>query len=335
MYKNMNLIPEPICDPMNDRFFLGEINPKYAKIWELYETQLSLMWSHNKIDMSQDYDHFMQLTPDEQKFIKMTLAFFASADGIVNFNLQTQFLNEIHVPEIKVAYTFQCMMENIHNKVYSNMIINLIRNKGEQEKLLNAIGTLPVIKKMSDWAFKWITGDIPLGKRIIAFVIIEGVFFSSSFAAIFWLKKTKGVDTLFMRGLVESNEYIARDEGMHTDFACELYTHIVNKVSFEDVKEMFLEANNICADFVNNSIQTKLIGMNAELMKQYVQFVSDRLLVSLGYEKIYNTTNPFDFMNTITLRLKTNFFENRPTEYQSAHTQKNQDKKEFKILDDF
>lgn len=326
---------EEICDPSQARFFMGEINQKYKKMWESFETQASLFWTHNKIDTTQDYTHFMQLSPDEQQFIKMTLAFFASADGIVNFNIQTNFLNEIQIPEIKAAYIMQCAIETIHNKVYSDLIMNIIKDRDEQNYLFHAIDNLPVIKKMSNWALKWTNDNIPIGQRIIAFVIVEGIFFSSSFASIYWLKKQKGDDTLFMRGLIESNEYIARDEGMHTEFGCELYSYIKNRLTFDTVKEMFLEANEICHEFICESIPSKLIGMNSDLMVQYVKFVSDRLLIMLGYKKIYNTTNPFPFMENMTLRLKTNFFENRPTEYQMAHNAHNKDKQEFKLLDDF
>jgi len=326
---------EPLLDPANFRFTAKPINPKYEIFWKLYKKQEESFWTAEEIDFSKDYDEFLTLTYDEQHFIKMILAFFASSDGIVNFNLRERFLSEIQITEAQLAYGFQLMMENVHSVVYSDMLINIVRDPEERNMLFNSMTTIPTVKKMSDWAMKWIHSDASLGHRVMAFAIVEGVFFSGAFAAIFWLKKQRGAGSLFMQGLVKSNRFIARDESMHVNFACALYSFITTRVPVEQVKLMFDEANEISNEFITESIKCQLIGMDNIAMTQYVNYVSDRLLVMLGYEKIYNVTNPFDWMDTIGLMSKENFFESRPDSYQKAHNEDNKDNKEFKILEDF
>jgi len=218
---------------------------------------------------------------------------------------------------------------------YSDMLLNIVRDPEEREKLFNAIQTVPSVKRMADWAIKWIESDKSIAHRVMAFAIIEGVFFSSAFASIFWLKKQRGNGKLFMEGLIKSNRFISRDEGLHVSFACALYSTIVHRVPVEETNQMFLEANDISKEFIEDAIQCKLIGMNSELMLQYVNHVSDRLLVMLGYNKIYNVPNPLPFMDTIGLLAKDNFFENRPDAYQMSHNEENKEKWKFEISDDF
>lgn len=328
---------EPVLDEANFRFTIKPINPKYEILWKLYQKQAESFWKAQEIDFSKDYDDYIKLDKDERHFIKMVLAFFAASDGIVNFNLRERFLKEIKITEAQVAYGFQLMMENIHGEVYSDMLINIIKDSSKRDKLFNAIKTIEPVKKMADWALKWITSNNErdtIGHRIIAFAIIEGVFFSGAFAAIFWLKKTRGNGKLFMEGLIKSNKFIARDEGLHTNFACALYSFIVNKVSKEEVTNMFNDAVNISYEFCKDAIKVSMIGMNLDMMFDYIKYVSDRLLVSLNYDKLYNTVNPFDFMETIGLDSKDNFFESRPDAYQTAHND-NTANWTFEITDDF
>lgn len=326
---------EPILNKENFRFTVKPINPKYEIFWKLYKKQQESYWSAEEIDFSKDYDDFLTLNLDEQHFIKMVLAFFASSDGIVNFNLRERFLSEIQITEAQIAYGFQLMMESIHGEVYADMLTNIIKDTDEKTHLFNAITTIPVISKMSDWAIKWIHSKESIGHRVIAFAIVEGVFFSGAFAAIFWLKKQRGKGKLFMQGLIQSNKFISRDEGLHLMFAVALYSFVINRVPKEDIITMFKEANVISNEFINDSIKCKLIGMDPTAMTQYINYVSDRLLVMLGYDKIYNVVNPFEWMETIGLLSKDNFFENRPDAYQKANNEANKDDKEFKILDDF
>jgi ribonucleoside-diphosphate reductase subunit M2 len=264
----------------------------------------------------------------------MVLAFFASGDGIVNSNLRERFLIEFTPPEIQVTYSYQMMIENIHSEVYSDLIQNIIKDPDERTKLFNSIETIESVKKMSQWAINWIKSDTSIGQRIIAFSIFEGVFFSGMFALIFWVKKMRG-DGLFLEAIIKSNRLISRDEGIHVLFACELYKHIINKVDQKTVHEMFKEANEISAEFMRDAIKCQMIGMNNELMNQYINYISDRLLVLLGYDKLYNTTNPFSFIDTISLHSKDNGFETRITEYQSAHNKDNQHDWDFEILEKF
>jgi len=326
---------EPLLNNENFRFTIKPINKKYEIFWQLYKKQQECYWTAEEIDFSKDYDDFLIATSDEQHFIKMVLAFFAASDGIVNFNLRERFMREIQPTECQVCYSYQMMMENIHGEVYSDMLINIVRDPTERDFLFNAITNVPSVKKMSDWALKWIQSDLSLAHRIIAFAIVEGVFFSGAFAAIFWLKKQRGGGKLFMEGLVKSNRFISRDEGIHVNYACALYGCIINKVSKSEVNEIFAEANVISKEFVDDAIKCKMIGMDMVSMYQYINYVSDRLLISLGYEKIYNVANPFEFMETIGLMAKDNFFENRPDAYQKSHNEANKDNWEFKIEDDF
>lgn len=307
----------------------------HQDIWDAYKTQQNAYWKAEEIDFSKDAVAYSFLTPDEQVFIKHILAFFAASDGIVNFNLQERFLHDIQVTEVQVAYGWQMMMESIHGEVYSQMLNNIITDKEERTHLFNAIKEIEPIKQMADWTFKWIESDESFGVRVIAFAIVEGVFFSSAFASIYWLKRYKS-STHVMVGLIKSNEFIARDEGMHTDFACLLYSKIINRVPVEKVNNIMREAVDISINFSNTIIVNKLIGMNGDLMNQYIKYVADRLLKALKYDKIYNVDNPFDFMETIGMQKKTNFFEHRPTDYQSSHNALNNAKKDkATILDDY
>jgi ribonucleotide reductase beta subunit family protein with ferritin-like domain len=326
---------EPLLDKKNFRFTIKPYDRHYEILWKLYKKQQESQWTAEEIDFSQDYDDFLSLSHAEQHFVKMVLAFFSASDGIVNFNLRERFLQEIQVVEAQVAYGYQLMMENVHGEIYSDMLINIVRDVDERKYLFNAIETVPSVKRMSDWALEWVGSDAPFDQRLIAFAIVEGVFFSGAFAAIFWLKKQRGAGKLFMEGLIKSNRFIARDEGLHATFACALHSYVVNKVPYETVKDMFSSAVEISNDFVNNAIKVKLLGMSADAMNEYVQYVSDRLLVMLGYEKMYNVKNPFGFMESIGLHSKDNFFETRPDAYQKSHNENNKDNWQFTIVEDF
>jgi len=319
---------EPILDPKNNRLTVYPI--KYHKIWEFYKKMMASSWTAEEIDLSKDYDDFKNLSIEEQKFIKMVLAFFAASDGIVNMNLGKRFTQEVQIPEAIMAYDFQKMMENIHSETYSLQIDNIIRDNKEKEKALNAITNYPCIKRKADWAYKWIESRESFALRLIAFAIVEGVFFSGSFCAIFWLKK-KNV----MPGLCDSNEFIARDEGMHTAFACLLYSMFNERIDENIVHTMFKEAYEIEREFICDSLPCSLLGMNSNLMSQYIRFVADLLLVSLNYNKIWNETNPFDFMESISMEGKTNFFESRPTQYQKASVLNTGRDNSFTITNDF
>ena len=308
---------------------------KYPKIWDMYKNAESCFWKAQEIDFSQDYDHFQKLSKDEQYFIKHILAFFAASDTIVNMNLEENFTSEVKVLEAKYFYDYQAANENVHAEVYSLMIDNLIKDTNEKNKLFNAIEEIDCIKQKKDWAEKWINNSdkIPFAQRLIAFSIVEGVFFSGSFCAIYWIKhkSTKNKENL-MPGLTSSNEFIARDEGLHTDFACLLYTYIINRIDEKIVHEMFNDAIEIESNFIIKALPCKLIGMNSDKMIEYIKFVADRLLEQLNYSKLYNIKEcPFDFMEAISLEGKTNFFESRPTQYQKAE----HNNKDFEISDDF
>jgi len=330
-----SVVEEPLLDKKNFRFTVKPIDPKYEMLWKMYKKQQESYWVAEEIDFSKDYDDFITLNEDEQHFIKMVLAFFASSDGIVNFNLRERFLQEIQVAEAQIAYGFQLMMESIHGEIYADMLINIVKDPDERTKLFNAIESVSSVKKMSDWALKWIESKDSFGYRLIAFAIVEGVFFSGAFAAIFWLKKQRGSGKLFMEGLVKSNKFISRDESMHQNFACAMYSYMINRVPEEDITNMFMEAVNISEEFVTDAINCKLIGMNVDLMNNYIRYVSDRLLVLLGYNKMFNTENPFPFMESIGLMSKDNFFENRPDAYQKSHNEDNKENWTFARTDDF
>ena len=312
---------EPILSEENRRFTVFPL--QYKGIWDLYQKQISAFWRASEVDFSRDYDDFITLNSDEQHFIKMTLGFFAASDSIVNFNISERFLKDVKIMEAQICYTFQMAMENVHAEVYSLMLDNIVKNKDEKEKLFNALKTVPSIKGMTDFAFKYIESSDSFAKRLIAFAIVEGVFFSGSFASIFWLKKFRGSGKLFMSGLIKSNEFIARDEGLHVTFACSLYGLLENRLPFDEVKKIIEEGVYIAKQFVTESLPCRLIGMNDEHMCQYIEYVSDRLLVDLGYNKLYNSTNPFAWMEMIGLQEKTNFFESRPSQYQAAFNNTN------------
>lgn len=319
---------EPLLAQENNRLTVYPI--KNHQIWEAYKLQQAALWTAEEIDFSKDYDDFMKLNKNEQHFIKMILAFFAASDTIVNINLAERFTQEVQLREAIVAYQYQIMMENVHNETYSLMIDNIIRDKEEKNRLLNAIENFPCIKKKADWAFKWIDSDAPFAQRLIAFAIVEGVFFSGSFCSIFWIKKRN-----LMEGLTMSNELISRDEGMHTDFACLLYSQIINRIDFDIVEKMFKEAVEVEKQFIIQSLPCSLIGMNSEHMTQYIEFVADRLLLSLNYPKIWGTKNPFDFMESISVESKTNFFEARVSQYQKSSVLNETKDNCFEISDDF
>ena len=327
---------EDIASEVNFRLTIKPIENKFDVIWKLYKKQQDCYWRAEEIDYSNDRHDFENvLNDDERHFVKMILAFFAASDGIVNMNLRERFLQEIKITEAQVAYGFQQMMENIHGEVYSDMLTNIVRDETEKAQLLNGFKTIESIKGMTAWAMKWINSeDASLGKRIVAFAIVEGVFFSGAFASIFWLKNRRGKGKQFMNGLVKSNRFIARDEGMHTNFACILYSFIKNRLSYEEIKEIFDEAVELATSFTQDAIRCDLIGMNVELMNEYNKYVSDRLVVYLGYKKIYNAKNPFAFMELIGFLNKDNFFEIRPDSYQSAHNENNTQDWQFTVLAD-
>lgn len=299
-------------------------------IWNSYKTQQAAAWTTEEIDFSKDFEHFNKLTSNEQHFIKMILAFFSSSDTIVNINLSERFLKDIKIREAITAYTFQMMIENVHSETYSIQIENLIKDPEEKNKLFNAVKEFPCIAKKAAWAVKWIESDDSFAKRLIAFAIMEGIFFSGAFCSIFWLKKRN-----IMPGLCASNELIARDEGLHCDFAVLLYSMLKNKLSEADIHVMFQEAVEIERIFICESLPCGLLGMNADMMNQYIQYVADRLLVVLGYNKFFNVINPFDFMESISIEGKTNFFEHRPTQYQKAFVLNKSRDSIFKITEDF
>jgi len=315
---------EPILQENKDRFVIFPI--KHHDIWDWYKKMEACFWTAEEIDLHQDLtDWNNKLSGDEQYFLKHILAFFAASDGIVNENLAENFVNEVQYSEAKFFYGFQIMMENIHSETYSLLIDTYVKNEKEKDQLFKAIEVFPAIKKKADWALKWIESD-SFAERLIAFAAVEGIFFSGAFCSIFWLKK-RGL----MPGLTFSNELISRDEGMHCDFAVHLHNeHLINKVPKEKIKEILIDALNIEREFVTESLPVSLIGMNAKLMTQYLEFVTDRLLVELDCEKEYNVTNPFDFMDMINLQGKTNFFEKRVSEYQKAGVM-NKDKESDEI----
>jgi ribonucleoside-diphosphate reductase beta chain len=287
---------------------------KYNDIWEFYKTAEHSFWSAEEIDLAQDLtDWDEKLNDDERHYIKNVLAFFAASDGIVNENLAENFVKEVQYPEAKFFYGFQIAMENVHSETYSLLIDTYIKDTVEKDHLFNAIDTVPSVKRKAEWAIKWISSE-SFAERLIAFAAVEGIFFSGSFCSIFWLKK-RGL----MPGLTFSNELISRDEGLHCEFACLLHNkYIQNKVSSERIIEIIKEAVEIEKEFVTDSLPVSLIGMNAKLMQQYIEFVADFWLVELGCKKVYNVDNPFDFMEMLSLQNKSNFFEKRVSEYQKA-----------------
>lgn len=312
-------VEEPLLKENKNRFVLFPI--QHDDIWNFYKKAEASIWTAEEIDLHQDLtDWNDKLNDDEKYFIKHILAFFAASDGIVNENLAENFVNEVQYTEAKFFYGFQIMMENIHSETYSLLIDTYIKDPKEANALFNAIETFDAIKKKAEWALKWIESP-SFAERLIAFAAVEGIFFSGSFCSIFWLKK-RGL----MPGLTFSNELISRDEGLHCDFAVHLHNeHLINKVPKERIKEIILDALDIEREFITESLPVRLIGMNSDLMAQYLEFVTDRLLVELNCDKVYNSTNPFDFMEMISLQGKTNFFEKRVGEYQKAGVMKEGD----------
>jgi len=308
-----------LTDESNIKFSISEIN--YPEIHDMYKTQQSCYWKMEEIDFSKDYDDFINLNKDQQKIIKMVLAFFANLDGIVNLNISEKLLNKITIREAIMTYQWQQMMENIHNECYAEMINNIIKNNDERKYLFNSIETIPCIKKMADWGLKFINDeDATLEECLVAFACVEGIMFSGMFAVIFWIKNFLSNEKTCMPGLVSSNSLIARDEGQHTDFACLLYNISTVKLEKNRIKAIVNECVEITKEFTNNTIDNKLIGLNAELMNKYIEYVGDNLLVSLGNNKLYKSKNPFNWMDSIGITSKTNFHEVRPTEYQSAYS---------------
>jgi|TARA_B100001059_G_scaffold88054_1_gene86533 ribonucleoside-diphosphate reductase beta chain len=319
---------EPLLQENKDRFVIFPI--KHDDIWEWYKKCEASFWTAEEIDLHSDLSDWTdKLNDDERYFIKHILAFFAASDGIVNENLAENFVNEVQYSEAKFFYGFQIMMENIHSETYSLLIDTYVKDDNEKDQLFKAIENFPAIKKKADWALKWIESD-SFAERLIAFAGVEGIFFSGSFCSIFWLKK-RGL----MPGLTFSNELISRDEGVHCDFAVHLHNnHIINKVPKERIKEILLDALNIEREFITESLPVSLIGMNAKLMTQYLEFVTDRLLDEFECEKEFNVSNPFEFMDMINLQGKTNFFEKRVAEYQKAGVLNNDKKDDSKITFD-
>jgi ribonucleoside-diphosphate reductase beta chain len=306
------MIEEPILKENPGRFVIFPI--KHQDIWEMYKTSQNLFWTAEEIDLAQDLtDWNDKLNDDERHYIKNVLSFFSSSDGIVNENLASNFINEVQYPEAKFYYGFQIMMENIHSETYSLLIDTYIKDPNERDRLFDAITHIPSVAKKAEWALKWIESP-NFAERLIAFAAVEGIFFSGSFCAIYWLKK-RGL----MPGLTFSNELISRDEGMHCKFATLLYNnHIINKVPSDRIKEIICEAVEIEKEFISDSLPVSLIGMNSKLMSQYIEFVADFWLVELGCDKVYKSANPFDFMDMLSLLGKTNFFEKKVSEYSKA-----------------
>lgn len=322
---------EPLLEPCKNRFVLYPI--KYPDIMEYYKKQQIAFWTAEEIDFSADLSDWETLSTQEKYLIENVLAFFAGSDGIVFENIQNNFSNEIQIPEVRCCYGWQAAMENIHSESYSLMIDTLVRDSKRKEELFNAIVEIPAVKGKAEWACKYLDStNASFSTRLLAFSIVEGVFFSGSFCVIFWLKNIKGKMT---KALAKSNELIARDEGMHTDFAVLLYTkYIKNKLTKDEVFKIMKEAVDLEINFICDSLKCNLIGINSNYMKDYIMFVADRLLVQLGYPKLYNKECPFDFMKTISLDGKSNFFEQRVTEYNRAE-QLNSGLDHIDILDNF
>ncbi|KAG7662890.1 RNR2 [[Candida] subhashii] len=326
---------EPILKENPRRFVMFPI--RFHEIWQFYKKAEASFWTAEEIDLSKDLNDWrVKLNDQERFFISRILAFFAASDGIVNENLVENFSAEVQIPEAKSFYGFQIMMENIHSETYSLLIDTYIKDPKEADYLFNAIDHIPCIRKKADWALRWITDDEALfAERLVAFAAVEGIFFSGSFASIFWLKK-RGL----MPGLTFSNELICRDEGLHTDFACLLFSHLENRPEPEIIEKIIVEAVAIEKEFFTDALPVSLLGMNCNLMCQYVEFVADRLLVAFGNKKVYNVTNPFDFMENISLAGKTNFFEKRVSDYQKAgvmakHNEPTSSNHDFSFDEDF
>ncbi|KAI4317735.1 hypothetical protein L6164_025582 [Bauhinia variegata] len=309
--KEENREEEPILMEQTQRFCMFPI--RYKQLWEMYKKAEASFWTAEEVDLSHDVQHWETLSDSEKHFITHVLAFFAASDGIVLENLAARFLNDVQIPEARAFYGFQIAMENIHSEMYSLLLETYIKDSREKHRLFNAIENLPCVAKKAEWALNWINSSDSFAERLVAFACIEGIFFSGSFCAIFWLKK-RGL----MPGLTFSNELISRDEGLHCDFACLLYSLLQRQLDSERVNSIVQKAVDIEIQFVCESLPCDLIGMNSTLMSQYIKFVADRLLVALGYQRNYNVENPFDWMEFISLQGKTNFFERRVGDYQKA-----------------
>jgi len=322
---------EPILTESKNRFVLFPLQNN--EIWEMYKKHLACFWVATEIDLSQDLNDWQKLKDNEKHFIKYVLAFFAASDGIVLENLADNFICEVKLPEARCFYGFQAAMENIHSETYSLLIDTYIKDNKEKNNLFNAMNNIPCIQQKANWAVKWMNKDAPFVQRLVAFACVEGIHFSGSFCAIYWLKK-RGL----MPGLTYSNELISRDEGLHTDFACLLYRQAVNKLTDKEVHQIVQEAVKIEKNFICDALPCKLIGMNSEMMATYIEFIADHLLYELGHSKIYNVENPFEWMDMINLTGKTNFFEKRVSEYQKSGVMNslNKEKKiNFTVDEDF
>jgi ribonucleoside-diphosphate reductase subunit M2 len=318
---------EPILKPDDNRFVMFPI--QHNDIWEMYKKQVDCFWRAEEIDLSKDLNDWKTMTNDEQHFVKMILAFFAASDGLVLENLASRFMSDVQLSEARAFYGFQIAMENIHSQSYSLLIDTYIRDEEEKHKLFNAIENFPCIKKKADWAKKWISDNrSSFAARLVAFAAIEGIFFSAAFSSIYWIKK-RGL----MPGLTFSNELISRDEALHTEFAVLLYSKLQRKLPKKRIYEIIQEAVEIEKEFITDAIPCRMIGMNTKLMTQYIEFVADRLCLQLGYDKIYNSQNPFDFMELISIESKVNFFERTNSEYALAN--KTVDKDIFEFNADF
>ena len=321
--------PEILLSEEEKRYVIFPI--KHEPFWEMYKKAQANFWTAEELDLSKDMKDYNNLSDDERHFINNVLAFFAASDGIVNENLVERFCNEVQILEAKFFYGFQIAIENIHSETYSLLIDTYIKDLVLKSKLLNAIETIPSVKKKADWALKWIGDKSDFSKRVIAFACVEGIFFQGSFCSIFWLKK-RGL----MPGLCHSNELISRDEGLHTEFAVLIHHNLKNKCSDEDIYTIVKEAVVIEKEFITESLPCRLIGMNNDLMKQYIEYHADYLLSMLGLEKLYNSANPFDWMESISIQGKTNFFEKRVGEYSNAANPKsNSEDNLFELNEDF
>jgi len=320
---------EPLLKENPNRFVLFPI--QHHDVWEMYKKAEASFWTVEEVDLSKDTKDWEALTDKERYFVSHVLAFFAASDGIVNENLAMNLCNNVQWPEARCFYGFQITMENIHSEMYSLLIDTYIKDTQEKDRLFRAIETVPCVKKKADWAVSWMQSeDATFASRLMAFACVEGIFFSGSFCAIYWLKE-RGV----MPGLTTSNEFISRDEGMHTDFACLLYSKLHHKLSEDDAHKMVREVVGIETEFVTDALPCRLIGMNADLMRLYIQFVADRLLVQLGYSKLWNVSCPFPFMERIALEGKVNFFERRVSEYSKAGVGKSREAMSFSTNSDF
>lgn len=323
-----NTTIEPILAESADRFVLFPI--EYDDVWNMYKQAEASFWTAEEVDLSQDLTDWGNLNDDERHFIKHVLAFFAASDGIVNENLAVRFNNEVQIPEARCFYGFQIAVENIHSEMYSLLIDAYISDTAEKNYLFNAVETVPCVGKKARWALKWIGGNECFAERLVAFAAVEGIFFSGSFCSIFWLKK-RGL----MPGLTFSNELISRDEGLHVDFACLIFSLLNGRLTEERIREIICGAVELEREFITDALPVALIGMNCDLMARYIEFVADRLLTALGCPKHYGSANPFDWMELISLPGKTNFFEKRVGEYQKSGVMSEREDQQFRLDADF